>query len=168
MNRLKMMQVLIISVLLCGFLATPAMSGTVPAGKRINLVAGGSQNGTFPTQYLNITYDYTFGKNQLTLAGKLKFADSFTTMNSAGLQHFYMEVLLLDAKGEIIDRKNVVLKTAFSWGDDEALAAKSFKAQLTIPAQTKAITFYYSGLTQASPSGQGTSFWYDPSSGLSK
>jgi hypothetical protein len=157
MNRLKMMQVLIISIFLCGLLATPAISGTVPADKRINLVAGDPQNGTVQTTHMTINYNYTLNKNQLTLSGKLKFADFLTLIYSAGLKEFNFQVLLLDAKGKVIQRSKVKFA-------DDAPAGKAFNAQLSIPAQTKAMAFYYSGQANPSPEGAATSFWYDPSS----
>lgn len=168
MNKSKTIRVPLALVLLCGLLATPAMSGTVPPGKLIKLVAGGPQQGTFKTPYLTIANTYTFDQKQLTLSGKLNFADSLTMNYPAGLQQFYMEVLLLDAQGEVIERRNVILKTGFSWGADEVAVATAFKAQLSTPPQTKAMTFYYNGVTASSIGEEGTSFWYDPSSGMNE
>jgi hypothetical protein len=157
MKRLKMMHVLVISLMLCGFIATPAISGTVPADKRISLVAGDAQNGTLKTMHLTTTYSYTFAKNQMALSGKFKFDDTLAMIYSSGLKNFSLQVLLLDAQGKVIQRSNVKFT-------DDVPAGKAFKAQLNIPAQAKAMAFYYNGQTKASPEGASTSFWYDPSS----
>lgn len=166
MNNSKIIRVLMIFILLCWMLAGAAMSGVVPEGKRITLVAGGPQQGSLETQYLTINYNYTWSQNQLTVSGGLNFSSSLTMNSPQGLQQFYMEVLLLDSKGEVIERRNVILKTGFSWGPDEVAAATGFKAQLSTPAQTNAMTFYYNGVSAGSVGGMGSSFWYDPSSGI--
>lgn len=161
--------IVLIVGLLCGFLAAAAGAGTVPEGKLIPLVAGGPQQGSLQTQYLTIPYSYTFDKqqNELSVSGKLKFADSLT-MNYPGLQQFYLEVLLLDGNGSVLDRKNVSFQTSFNWGITESAAYSSFTAKMSPPPNTAAMAFYFNGRTQSGPNaGVGISFWYDPMSGIS-
>jgi hypothetical protein len=166
MNDAKSMRVLMICGLLCGLFAATAMSGSVPQNKLIPLLAGSPQQGTLQTRYLAIAYNYTFSQNQLTVSGKLSFDDSLTS-NYPGLRQFYMEVVLLDGQGGVLERTNVTLQTGYTWGDMENAAASSFNAQINVPPQTAAMTFYYNGATQTSrDGGMGTSFWFDPSSGV--
>ncbi len=165
MNNSRVRTVLMISVLLCGLFAAAAMGASVSKSNLIPLVAGAPQQGTLQTQYLNIAYNYTFGQNQLTVSGKLNYSDSLT-MQYPGLRQFYMEVVLVDANGGVLERSNVTLHTGYTWGDLEASAASSFKAQITVPPQTAAMTFYYNGVTESgTDGGPGTSFWFDPISG---
>lgn len=162
MMRSKARYVLILATAFCVLTAAAGLSSAEPPTKLVPLVQGGPQQGTFHSQYLTIKYDYTFSQNQLTVSGKLKFADSLT-MNYPGLQQFYIEVVLLNAQGGLIERRNVHLKTAYKWGEQETLAASAFKAQFSVPAQTAGMAFYYNGVTQAGVrDGGGTSFWYDP------
>jgi hypothetical protein len=165
MHQSKMTHMLMIAIVLCGLLGTATRSDSQSQGKLIPLVAGSPQQGTFSSQYLTIAYNYTFTQNQLTVSGKLNFADSLT-MNYPGLRKFYLEVLLLNGQGGVIERSNVTLQSGFTWGDNEAIAASSFNAQLSVPPQAASMTFYYNGVTQGSMgSGAGTSFWNDPVSG---
>jgi hypothetical protein len=164
MNHPKMTHMLMAAILLCGLLGTATMSASQSQVKLIPLVAGSPQQGAFQSDYLTIAYNYTLTQNQLTVSGNLNFADSLT-MNYPGLRKFYLEVLLLNGQGKVIERSNVTLRSGFSWGDDEAIAASSFNAQLSVPPQTATMTFYFNGATQAGKGGGGTSFWNDPVSG---
>jgi len=157
MYGLRIMLVLIVAVLFCGLLVTPAISGTVPAAKSINLVTGSPQTGNLQTPHMTINYKYTLSNNQLDLAGDFKFADFLVMQASAGLKTFSMQVFLLDAKGKVMKRANVKFGTS-------SAAGKAFSAKLSLPAGIKAIAFYYSGQTAAGTEGASTSFWYDPSS----
>jgi|WetSurMetagenome_2_1015567.scaffolds.fasta_scaffold441625_1 hypothetical protein len=165
MHQSKMRHMLMVAIVLCGLLGTVTRSDSQPQGKLIPLVAGSPQQGTFSSQYLTIAYNYTFTQNQLTVSGNLNF-DNSLTMNYPGLRQFYLEVLLLNGQGGVIERSNVTLRSGFTWGDDEAIAASSFNAQLSVPPQTASLTFYYNGVTQGGVGGgSGTSFWNDPVSG---
>jgi hypothetical protein len=159
MSRIRVMQVLMIAVLLCGLIATPAISGTVAADKRIALTEGAAQTGNVKTPHMAIAYNYTLSKKQLALTGEFKFAETLTTIFSTGLKSFNMQVLLLDANGKIIQRSNVKLGKDLPGG-------KAFDAKLSVPAQAKAMAFYYTGQTVASPEGASTSFFYEPTSTL--
>jgi len=106
--------------------------------------------------------------NQSTVSGKRNFDDSLT-MNYPGLRRFYLEVVLLNGQGGVIERSNVSLRSGFTWGNNEGIAASSFNAQLSVPPQAASMTFYYNGATQGGVGGGGgTSFWYDPVSGVNK
>lgn len=159
MSKLRLLQVLMISIVFCGLIATPAISGTVAADKRINLVEGAAQTGNVKTPHMTITYNYTLSKKQLAMTGEFKFIESLATIFSTGLKSFNMQVLFLDANGKIIQRSNVKL------GKDQP-AGKAFDAKLSVPAPAKAIAFYYTGQTAASPEGASTSFFYEPTSTL--
>jgi len=166
MNRSKTKRMLMIAVVLCGLFAAAAWSTAEAQSKPIPLVAGGPQQGTFQSQYLTINYNYTFSQNQLTVSGKLNF-DNSLTMNYPGLRQFYVEVIMLNAQGGVIERSNVHLRSGFNWGDSDASAASSFNAQLSVPPQTASISFYYNGVTQSGTGGGGgTSFWNDPAPGV--
>jgi hypothetical protein len=113
---------------------------------------------------LTINCTYTFSQNQLTVSGKLNW-DNTLTMNYPGLNQFYIEAVLLDGQGRVIERRNVHLKSGFIWGDDQGLAASAFNAQFSVPASAATLGFYYNGVTQGGVrGGEGTSFWYDPTS----
>lgn len=165
MHHSKMRHMLMAAIVLCGLLGTATMSASQSQVKLIPLVAGSPQQGMFQSDYLTINYNYTFTQSQLTVSGNLNF-DASLTMNYPGLRQFYLEVLLLNGQGGVIERSNVQLRSGFTWGDNEAMAASAFNAQLSVPPQTAAMTFYYNGVTQGGlGGGGGTSFWNDPVSG---
>ena len=155
MSRLRVVQGLMILILICGLLATPAFSASVGSSKRTELVAGSPQAGSLKTKHMTITYNYTLDKNKLALTGEYKFDENLIMLYSAGLKQFNMQILLIGPEGKILQRSNVKLTKDLSSG-------KAFKADLSLPAQTKAIAFYYSGQTNPGPDGEGNSFWYDP------
>ncbi len=168
MNRPTGRNGYLIAAVLCSLFVAATLDVAVAQTQLIPLVAGGPQQGTFQSQYLTINYSYTFSQGQLTASGTLNFDDSLT-MNYPGLRHFYLELVLADGQGNVIQRSMVTLQSGFTWGDNDALAASSFSAQLTVPAGAASMTFYYNGATQGSRGGGfGTSFWYDPMSRLNQ
>ena len=161
----KVKKGLMSSAILWALLAAALMSVAVAQTKLIPLVTGGPQQGAFQSRYLTINYSYTLNQGQLNVSGKLNFDDSLT-MTYPGLRHFYMELVLVDSQGHVVERTNVALKMGFTWGDNDAVAASSFTAQLPVPPGTASMTFYYNGATRgALGAGAGTAFWNDPVSG---
>lgn len=164
MNQLKKSLVFLITVALCGLISEAGAGSAEAQTKLIALIAGGPQQGTFQSQYLTINYQYTLIQNQLAISGNLTFDDSLT-MNYPGLRHFYMELVFADSQGNVVQRSSVTLKSGFTWGDDDAVAASSFSAQLSVPSGTASMSYYYNGATQGGMGGGiGTSFWFDPAS----
>lgn len=162
MITLMTKRVEIILVIVLGLLGAASVSSAPAQTNLIPLVAGGPHQGAFQSPYLTINYSYTLNQGQLSASGTLKFDDSLT-MSYPGLRHFYMELVLADNQGRTVERSKVTLNSGFTWGDNDAEAASSFSAQVTVPPNTASMTFYYNGATQGSMgSGSGTSFWNNP------
>lgn len=165
MKNSRKMQVLMVCIFLCGVFAATAMGASISENKVIPFAAGGPRTGTLQTDYLDISYKYTFSQNYLTISGNLDFAYSLIMNYPSGLAQFYMQVLFVDSQGRVLERRNVTLDYDYYWGNLQNLAPSAFNARLDIPPQTAGMAFYYTGMTKGYKDA-GQSFWYNPVSGI--
>jgi lipopolysaccharide assembly outer membrane protein LptD (OstA) len=112
---------------------------TVPAENLIVLQTEGSSDGKWETEDISVNYLYTKNADQLKISGRIDFDDSLK-YNFNHLYDFTLWVHFINSDNIIVG--NLII-SPFTFFDQ--LEETSFEKNVTLPPDTQAIVFSYSG-----------------------
>ena len=109
----------------------------IPADKRISLVKGGPQTGTWKTFDYEMKYTYRYSQPQEGAPGSLEFSASLEA-SSGGLDSLAISIYLLDGNGRVLK-----IESLYDSGYKESryFHDRSFTVTLATPPETAGISF---------------------------
>ena len=109
---------------------------------RIALEQGGPHKGSWQTRDLTIDYDYREAAKTLDINGAIKLAQ-YIPMGYSTLDYLRIYILFLNSGGVVLEVKNLQYFGYFR--SIEFLGKMTFNSQFTLPENTAAFAFSYSG-----------------------
>lgn len=126
---------------------------------RLPIHDGGPNHGFWQTNDLSVNYVYHKTANDIQLSGEISFAVHL--MNSfSSLDSFHLRIYFLDGDGRIIEGKGI-----FYSGYKVSIENMEFNRRLSLPADTTAMVFSYTGTASDQSGDEGKlnyEFWKSP------
>jgi len=126
----------------------------VPPEKRISLTHGGTQEGQWTTPDLTLAYRYEETGNRFTISGTVYFADALQT-GFGTLDRFFLKVVLVNGTGTTL-----VSQSLLTAGYRSPMGRLIFKRSISLPTDTAAMAFGYSGKASDGVSGDDGINWH--------
>jgi len=109
----------------------------IPADKRITLVKGGPQTGTWKTFDYEMNYTYRYSQPRESAPGSIEFSASLETM-SGGLDSLAISIYLLDGNGRVLKIDSLYDS---GYKESRSFHNRSFSVTLATPPETAGISF---------------------------
>jgi len=137
----------------CAIKTSLSPGAWVEENDRIALQDGGPHKGSWQTRDLSIDYEYRETAKNLTVTGSIKLAD-YIPKGFSTLDYLRIYIHFLSSNGVVLETKSVKFVGYMRYLD--YLEKMSFNSQSSLPEDTVAFAFSYSG--RASQGGGGGSF----------
>jgi hypothetical protein len=145
----------------CQSLSFDPRGHTVPEAKRIALPQSGDYFNTYDNGDFELAYKISRNQGQTGISGRLRF-DERITYSFYIIRYFHLDLIALGAEGKVLEMIPLMtvgnLNTVFN-------GSVEFNRILTLPSNTVAMAFRYTGQAWSGGSGDGgdvIDFWEYP------
>ena len=163
-TRKELLSLILLAAFLSGLSGCQSMmfnqGGQVSQENWISLGGDGKHSGVWNARDLSVDYQYARNGSELTLSGKVAFADLIK--NSFVLvRYFHLSVIWVDGQGNVLGAPGLTSASNMDPEDPE-----HFSARLTVPGNALYLAFSYQGQAVESggrgDSGSPSYFWHYP------
>jgi len=132
----------VLGVWLCCAGCMDTLGSIVPADRRIPLIPGDPQTGSFKAFEFVLNYTYRLTRQNGQLPGKLRI-DGSIGLNAGALDSLSIWVHLLDGSGKVLSFQNI-----YAVGYKSGGMSREVSAELEAPPETAAMSFFYTAQMQ--------------------